>query len=93
MTPIGIATRNVVTFMGGFIGVPAMAVVVFEEQRDRLVDQTANLHTCIVAYLMNWWGCTHKNYILTNTVHFFEKVFPDYIIIIPDDVQKMSLHL
>ena len=45
MTPIGIATRNVVTFMGGFIGVPAMAVVVFEEQRDRLVDQTANLHT------------------------------------------------
>ena len=22
---------------------------------------------------MNWWGCTHKNYILTNTVHFFWK--------------------
>ena len=34
---------------------------------------------------MNWWGCTHKNYILTNTVHFFENVLPDYIIIIPDD--------
>ena len=34
---------------------------------------------------MNWWGCTHKKYILTNTVHFFEKVLPDYIIIIPDD--------
>ena len=34
---------------------------------------------------MNWWGCTHKNFILTNTVHFFEKVVPDYIIIIADD--------
>merc|ERR1712082_96786 len=42
-------------------------------------------HQANHAYLMNWWGCTHKNYILTNTVHIFEKVLPDYIIIISDD--------
>ena len=31
--------------------------------------------TVAVKMLMNWWGCTHKNYILTNTVHFLKKFF------------------
>ena len=55
-------------------------------------------HQANQAYLMNWWGCPHKNNILTNIVHIFENILPPYITIRPDDhvlgwKEIMALHL